>query len=141
MNQTIKNIKEFVKDSPFKDLSGFEITDISEGTIEATIDLTEVFRRHDGIAHGGYISYFADTIMGFAALSLLDDSKTVYTAEMKVSFLNPGLGEQLHGKASVIKSGKTIHFCEAEVFGTNSKGEQYLSAKASGTMVVANKLH
>ena len=138
MNKTYNHILGFVKNSKFRQISDFTIKTISEGEVTASVKLTEVFRRHDGIAHGGYISYFADSIMGFAALTKVDEGKTVYTAEMKVSFLNPGYGKELHGKAVSLRSGKTIHFTEAEIFAYNEDGEQYLVAKASGTMVAAN---
>lgn len=137
MNKHIQKIQKFVKNSPFRELSGFEIETITEGELTAKINLTNVFRRHDGVAHGGYVSYFADTIMGFAALTLVTPEQTVYTAEMKVSFLNPGYGDHMFGKAYVIRSGKTVHFCEAEIYGYNTEGEKYLAAKASSTMIVA----
>lgn len=139
MSYYIDNIKQFVEKSAFKEISGFEIQEISEGEVHARIDLVPVFMRYDGIAHGGFISYFADSIMGFAALTLVGEEKTVFTAEMKISYLNPGLGDHLIGKAYVLKSGRNIHFCEAEIYGTNSSGIQYLASKASATMAVSDK--
>lgn len=139
MKNTYQHILQFVEDSKFKQISNFTIQDISEGGVTASVQLTDTFRRHDGIAHGGYISYFADAIMGFAALTKVDQPNTVYTVEMKVSYLNPGLGDKLMGKAVSIRSGKTIQFTEAEIFAFNEDNEKYMVAKASGTMVVAQQ--
>lgn len=133
---TYNHILKFVEKSKFTEISDFTIEEIEEGKVKAKVKLVEAFRRHDGIAHGGYISYFADAIMGFAALTKVEHGRTVYTAEMKISFLNPGLGNELIGEATTLRSGKTIHFTEAEIYGINESNEKYLVAKASGTMVV-----
>jgi len=138
MSSAIKQIEELIKDSPYKEYVGFEILHITPGELDARIKLLPYFKRSDGVAHGGITSYLADTVMGLAALTMVDSKHTVYTAEMKTSFLRFGTGKHLTAKGRVIKSGKGIQFCEAEVYGEKD-GEQYLIAKATATMASAEK--
>lgn len=138
MTSYVKEIEAFVKESHYQEFIGFQILHIEPGILEAEVKLMPFFKRHDGIAHGGLISYLADTVMGFAALTSLSLDKTVFTAEMKVSFLRPGHGSKLRAKGWVLKSGKQFHFCEAEVYGKKD-GDSYLIAKASATMAISPK--
>jgi acyl-coenzyme A thioesterase PaaI-like protein len=39
----------------------------------------------------------------------------VFTAELKVTYLRPGTENEIFAKGWVIKPGKNLHFCEAEV--------------------------
>ncbi len=138
MEKYIHHIKDFIEASPIGEFAGLEVIHVGYGEFQAQVNLLPFFKRHDGIAHGGFLSYIADTVMGFASLTQLEEGKTVFTAEMKISFLEPGFGETLIGKAAVIRSGKRLHFCECELFGEKN-GERYVTAKASATMIVSEK--
>ncbi len=138
MPYSSQKIKDYIDKSPLKEFTDYTITQIDKGIFAAEVKIPSLFRRFDGIAHGGFISYLADSIMGFAALTLVDEHQTVFTANLNVSFLRPGLGDQMLGSATVMKQGVNVHFCEAEIFATRENGEHYLCAKASATMIVSN---
>ena len=69
--------------------------------------------------------------MGAAARSTIDQPLGAMTIDMSVSFLRPSVGK-IVVEGSVLKSGKTINYCEAVVF--NEAGE--VTAKSSGTFML-----
>jgi uncharacterized protein (TIGR00369 family) len=75
--------------------------------------------------------------MGFAAYSLVKLDQVVVTADLRVSYLNPGIGERVIAKGWVIKPGSKLIFCEGEIV-TIKNGIETLIAKASATMAVVN---
>ena len=115
-------------------LLGFEITEIEAGRVSGELNLTEIHKQHKGFVHGGVIATAADIVAGFAAVSLVEKDHHVVTAEIKVSYFNPGIGEKLYATGWVLKQGRKLNFCEAEVYSISGSNEPVLIAKASATM-------
>jgi uncharacterized protein (TIGR00369 family) len=122
----------------FMHLIGADLTRIEPGRIEATLDLQQQHQQQRGFAHGGLVATLCDLVAGFAAVTLIPDDHGLVTAELKVSYLYPGEGEKLVATGWVLKPGRRLHFCEAEVraFGGKNPAEGLLIAKASATMAV-----
>ena len=121
--------------NPFMHRLGFEITKIEEGLIEGEMVVREDHAQQNGYVHGGVTSALCDMSAGFAAYSLVAGDQHVFTVEIKISYLNPGIGQKLFAKGWVLKPGKRFHFCESEIYIEN-KGERKLMAKATTTMAV-----
>ena len=134
-NPDFKNtINEKLERQFFMQLLGFKVTKIEEGIIEGEVILQDAHKQHKGFVHGGVIATVADIVAGFAAVSLVPKDHHVVTVELKTSYLNPGLGEKLFAKGWVLKQGRKLNFCEAEVYSISGKNEPVLIAKASATM-------
>nr|WP_205504387.1 PaaI family thioesterase [Rufibacter sp. SYSU D00308] len=127
-------VKEKLQRQFYMHLLGFEIETIEIGLVEGQLQLEEKHKQHKGFAHGGVIATLADIVMGFAAVTLVPADQHVVTADLKVSYLNPGVGTALFAKGWVLKQGKRLNFCEAEIFTINGQGEKNMIAKASATM-------
>jgi uncharacterized protein (TIGR00369 family) len=113
----------------------FNLYSIEAGKVEGRMDIKEIHKQQAGLVHGGVIATVADIVAGFAAYSLVGVEEKVVTGELKISYLRPAVGEQLLAKGWVLKQGRKINFCEAEVF--TVKGEkETLVAKASTSMVI-----
>lgn len=115
----------------FMHLIGADLTRIEPGRIEAELTLGQQHQQQRGFAHGGLVATMADLAAGFAAVTLVPDEAGVVTSDLKVSYLNPGVGSRMKAIGWVLKSGRRLHFCEAEVW-----CDDVLVAKASATMVV-----
>ena len=115
----------------FMHLIGADLTAIAPGRVEAELTLAQQHLQQRGFAHGGLIATLADLVAGFAAVTLVPDDFGVVTSDLKISYLNPGVGQQLKAIGWVLKSGRRLHFCEAEVW-----CDGVLIAKASATMAV-----
>jgi len=77
----------------------------------------------------------ADHTCGGAAASTMPEGKDVVTVENKVSFLRPATGKQLICRATVLRSGRTLVFVEAEIV-VERDGTKAIVAKASSTLAV-----
>lgn len=134
-NPDFKNtINEKLERQFFMQLLGFKVTSIEEGRLEGELPLQQAHKQHKGFVHGGVIATIADIVAGFAAVSLVPKDHHVVTVELKVSYLNPGLGDKLIAKGWVLKQGRKLNFCEAEVYAVSGNEEPVLVAKASATM-------
>jgi uncharacterized protein (TIGR00369 family) len=113
---------------------GFQLNVIEVGRTEGRLDLQEIHKQQAGFAHGGLVATLADITAGFAAVTLVAPDQQVVTGEIKISYLNPGVGEQLISRGWVLKQGRKMNFCESEVWAVKD-GVETLIAKASATMV------
>ena len=115
----------------FMHLIGADLTRIEPGRIEAELVVGPQHLQQRGFTHGGLVATMADIVAGFAAITLVPDEVGVVTSDLKVSYLNPGVGTRLRAVGWVLKAGRRLHFCEAEVW-----CDDVLIAKASATMAV-----
>ena len=131
-------IRRKLQRQQFMHLIGADLTRIEPGRVVAELDLQERHQQQRGFAHGGLVATMCDLAAGFAGTTLIPDEYGLVTAELKVSYLHPGLGDKLVASGWVLKAGRRLHFCEAEVraFGAKNPPEGLLIAKASATMAV-----
>jgi len=87
-----------------------------------------------GVAHGGVVMTLLDFAMAAAARSSINHPLGAITIDMTISFLRPSVGK-IVVEGTVLKSGKTINYCEAVVL--NDLGE--ITAKSSGTFVLGKQ--
>jgi uncharacterized protein (TIGR00369 family) len=97
----------------------------------------EKFANPAGIMQGGLVAAFADSSMGAAAVTYLEDRKAfVVNAELKVSFLKRvRIGSTLTCTAHVVSGGRRLAFLEAEVV----DDEDRLVLTASSTYVYSER--
>ena len=115
----------FGADIPFTSHCRVEPITFAEGRTRLKVRVGPEHANNLGIAHGGLICTLLDIAMGTAARCTL--GRPVLTLNMQTSFLAPGRG-MLIGEGRVLRQGRSILFCEAEV--RTEAGE--LVAKASG---------
>lgn len=130
------HIREKLKGQQFMKHIGFEITKIEEGLVEGEMSLETFTQQQMGFLHGGVTLTVSDIVMGFAAVSVTPLDKHVVTAELKCSFLNPGVGNRIRAVGKVLKRGNRMHFVEGEVFCYDELGKETLIAKSTTTMAV-----
>lgn len=95
---------------------GANLTVIEKGYMECELTMQQQHLQQAGFTHGGVTATLCDLVTGFAAFSLVAGGEAVVTADLKVSYLNPGDGERLIAKGWVMKPGQMLHFCEGEVW-------------------------
>lgn len=127
-------IEKFLEKQHFMKLVGFELNVIEEGKTEGWLVLREEHKQQVGLVHGGVTATLADIVAGFAAFTVVAEDQHVVTGEIKISYFTPGRGQKLHAKGWVVKQGKKMSFCEAEVWSVDGETKT-LIAKATTTMV------
>lgn len=113
----------------------FTLHKIEAGYTEGEMKLKPIHHQQDGFAHGGLIATIADIVAGFAAYTLVGSDQHVVTGEIKISYFAKGEGDLLRARGKVIKPGKRVNFCEAEVYSVIGTSET-LIAKASTSMII-----
>lgn len=126
-------VEKFLERQFFMKHIGFDLNVIEEGHTEGWLKIDQIHHQQKGLVHGGVTATVADIVAGFAAYTLVPEDHHVVTAEIKVSYFKAGIGEKLYAIGRVIKPGKKLNFCEAEVY-TETNGNRSLIAKATTTM-------
>ena len=135
-----KNYRQAIEDvlqrQNFMKYIGFSLTQITPGYMEGSLPFNDFLKQQSGFLHGGAIATLADLVCGFAAYSLVQEHEYVVTSDLKISYLNPGVGSMVLAKGWVIKAGSRMIFCEAEIVDSDTS---FFIAKASATMVIVPK--
>lgn len=130
-----KVIAQRLRANHFMHHIGFSLTKIKTGYVEGELKIMPHHFQQNKFVHGGVISTISDVVAGLAAYTLVDKKTHVLTAEIKISYLNPGVGQKLIAKGWVLKSGSKLFFCESEVWAIDGK-KKTLIAKATTTMAI-----
>ena len=115
----------------FRDL-GYEFTDAGEGWAEVTFSASPRAHNVYGIVHGGVWLALADSAMGAALATIVGPDDRVITAQSEFRWLRPLKGETIRARARVLRRGRTLSHCTAELF--DAAGEQI--GLGNGTYVV-----
>jgi uncharacterized protein (TIGR00369 family) len=118
----------------FMEHIGAQLIDVQPGYCEIHIPFDEKLTQQNGFFHAGVMTTLADNVAGYASLSLMKEHSMVLSVEFKVNLMRPGIGELLIGKGEVLKYGKTLTVCRADVFIVKN-GIEKLCAAAQLTMI------
>jgi|JI8StandDraft_1071087.scaffolds.fasta_scaffold214585_2 uncharacterized protein (TIGR00369 family) len=129
----VNTIQQKLSGQHFMHHIGFELTTIEAGFVEGKAKMEKFLQQQNGFLHGGATATFCDLVAGFAAFTLVEPGATVVTVELKVSYMNPGIGDIIYASGRVIKSGNMLSFCEAEVYSLVDN-KPHLIAKCTTTM-------
>lgn len=117
--------------NPFGSLLGLHFSEWRQGRSLCHIDITSLFLNPNGVVHGAVIYALADTGMGGALVSILDQDELCTTVEIKMSYFRSITTGQLRCEARVIQRGKRIAFLDALVYSGDT-----LIAQATGTFAI-----
>ncbi len=113
---------------------GAELIDVQPGLCEIHVPFNENLTQQNGFFHAGVIGTLADNVAGYASLSLMKEHSSVLSVELKLNLMRPANGDLLIGKGHVLKYGKTLTVCRANVFIVKDATEK-LCAAAQLTMI------
>jgi uncharacterized protein (TIGR00369 family) len=123
--------RQVLASQPFSALIGAEMHALSPGFIDLRLPVTDKVRQQDGFVHGGVVSYLADNALTFAGGTAMQ--VPVVTAEYKINYVRPAIGERLIARARAVHVGQSQSVCTCEVFAVTG-GEEKLCAIAQGTI-------
>ena len=109
---------------------GARLARVEPGEVDIELPFSDTLGQQTGVVHAAAITAIADTACGGAALTMWPEGSDVVSIEFKVNLLAPARGEKFIAKAKVLRAGKTITVCRADVF----SGE-VLVATMLGTMM------
>lgn len=107
---------------------------VEPGAVDVILPFRDDLTQQDGFLHAGIVAAVADTACGYAAHTLMPATARVLSIEFKLNLLAPAVGERLEARARVIRAGRTVTVCEADVLAITGKSEK-LIATMMGTMM------
>ncbi len=102
----------------------------------------ERFANPAGIIQGGFLGAFADSSMGAAAVTYVQDRRVFCSnAEIKISFLGAvDPGAELTCTAEVVSGGRRVAFVEASIVArTPGSDAERLVARATSTYIYKDR--
>lgn len=118
---------------PLKAFLGLEIEDGEPGQAEAWLDVGDDHMNPNGVVHGGVVFTLADTAMGRATMSILDEGQFCASIEVSVRFLRAVPAGRLRARVQVLHAGRRIVHLDGRVF---VDGEEKPVAAVSGSFAV-----
>lgn len=117
---------------PIAELIGFSVKSVQHGQAVIEFEMSADHTNSMGTLHGGVYCTIADTAMGVAFFTMLDNTETMTTLELKINYLKPVWKGKLLAVGKVVKKGKLTGFVECDVLDENEQ----LVARASSTYMV-----
>jgi len=109
------------------------LSKVSPGFCEISVPYNENLSQQHGFFHAGVVGTIADNVAGYAAFSLMSENSSIVTVEYKLNLLAPAKGDLLIGKGQVLKKGKTLTICRADIY-IESKGVLKLCGASQATL-------
>ncbi len=116
-----------------------ELIHVGEGTAELRVKLRAELSQQHGYFHAGVTGAIADSASGYAAYSLTPAGTNVLTVEYKLNLVAPAHSDQLIARGTVIRAGRTLIICRAEVFVTRDGAETLCASSLSTIMAMTTK--
>lgn len=134
MTEIESRIADIFDRAPFMADLGVTLVASGEGWVETGLTLADRMRQQHGFAHAGVVSTLADHTAGAAATTVIEEGRSVLTADFNIHLLRPGAGEALTSRGEVVKAGRTLIVAQADVWADGN-----LCARYTGTMVVVDR--
>ena len=97
---------------------GVTIAHIGPGEVHLAMPYDERFCQQNGFLHAGAIASVADSANGYAAYTLAPPDTDVLAVEFKINLLEPARASGFLARARVVRGGRTLSVCQADVFTT-----------------------
>jgi uncharacterized protein (TIGR00369 family) len=128
-------VRESFSRQPMMTSLGARLTVVEPGCVHIAMAHSAAFSQQNGFMHAGAIASLADSACGYAAFTLAPPDTDVLAVEFKINLLAPARASHFEARARVIRSGRTLSTCLAEVWGLDAEKE-LLVATMMSTIIV-----
>ena len=104
---------------------GAQISLVQDGEVHITLPFSKHLSQQHGYVHAGAITSVVDSACGYAAMTQAPEGYNVVTAEFKVNFMRPAIGERFLAIGKVQSAGKMLTVCTGEVRAYSGAGDDY----------------
>jgi len=87
----------------------------------------------------GVSGAIADSACGYAAYTLMSADSSVLTVEYEINLMAPADGEELIARARVLRSGKTLKICAADIYVRKGEAETHCATMLATVMCLPGK--
>lgn len=114
---------------------GARITHLLPGEVDLTAPFAAQFTQQNGFWHAGAVASLADSANGYAAFTLAAPGTDVLAVEFKINLLAPARGAEFTARGRVLRSGRTLTVCRADVFGRTGETETLVATMLSTIII------
>lgn len=115
MNALEQRISESFGAQGLMQTLGARLALVADGEVHIALPFAAQLSQQHGYVHAGAITSVVDSACGYAALTRAPAGHEVVTAEFKVNFLRPALGERFLAVGKVESAGRLLAVCRGEV--------------------------
>ncbi len=115
MSTDPRQVRDSLQRQSFMRLLGAHAPVVEQGHVLIELPFRPDLCQQNGYLHAGVVTSIADSACGYAALTVMPPGSDVLSVEFKVNLLAPGRGEVFRADARVVRSGRTLTVCQAEV--------------------------
>ncbi len=113
---------------------GAELVELTAGFAKIRVPFRAELTQQHNYFHAGVSGAIADSACGYAAYTLMPAESSVLTVEYKLNLLAPADGDELTARARVLRSGRTLKICAADVH-TRKNGKEVHCATMLATIM------
>ncbi len=133
-------VRKSLRDQPFMNNKlHAEVTNVAPGRVEISVPVDAEMLQPHGNVHGIIASAVADSAAGYAAQTLLPEGYDVVTVEYKINYMAPGIGDRIVAVGQVIRAGRTLSVCTAEIFAETGADRKLFAHLVTTMMAVRDE--
>jgi len=117
---------------------GAQIRFVAPGEVHIHLPHSGAITQQNNFIHAGAIASIADSACGYAAFTLAPPDTDVLAVEFKINLISPARAPSFIARGRVLRSGRTLSTCLAEVHGISDAGEELVATMLSTIIVRAN---
>lgn len=111
------------------------ITRLEPGAVDLSAPYDPRFNQQDGYWHAGAVASLADSANGYAAFTLAPPGTNVLAVEFKINLLAPAEGNEFRAEGRVLRPGRTLTVCRADVFAVRGEASKLIATMLSTIIV------
>lgn len=110
---------------------GAQLISVVDGEVRIELPFSAKLCQQHGYVHAGAITSIVDSACGYAALTKAPPDCEVLTAEFKINFVRPAIGERFVAVGKVLTSGKLLTVCSGEVLAFSGSDNKVIAIMQS----------
>ena len=118
---------------------GAELVELAAGHVTIRVPFRAELTQQHNYFHAGVSGAIADSACGYGAYTLMPADSSVLTVEYKLNLLAPADGDELTARARVVRSGKTLKVCAADVHAKKNGKEVHCATMLATIMCLPGK--
>jgi uncharacterized protein (TIGR00369 family) len=124
---------------PFMATLGASLARVEAGAVDIRLPMRADLTQQHGFLHASAVAAIADSACGYAAFSLMPPDTGVLSIEYKINLMAPARGDEFLARGRVVRAGRTITVCEAEVVAITAGAELPVALLISTVMTVRDR--
>jgi uncharacterized protein (TIGR00369 family) len=138
-SESEKRVRDSFARQAFMATLGATLTRVESGTVEIRLPVRSDLTQQHGFVHAGAVAAIADSACGYAAYSLMPAGTGVLTVEYKINLMAPAAGEFLLARGRVLRAGRTLSVCQADVVAVSANVERAVALLTATIMTVRDR--